>query len=89
MRAKIPKSMQLAEMAHKELARLSKSTDLRNRGVKKAPFYLLAEANMPGILIELGFLSNPNDAARLTEESYQQQLAERLSDGLISYLRAQ
>ena len=40
----------------------------KSRGVKQAPFQVLYEASMPGVLIELGFLSNPNEANYLTSE---------------------
>ncbi|MGC2324354.1 MAG: N-acetylmuramoyl-L-alanine amidase, partial [Terriglobales bacterium] len=58
----------------------------RNRGVKKAPFIVLIGANMPSILAEISFLSNPRDEHKLRTPEYRQQIAESLYRGLAKYV---
>ena len=60
---------------------------LRDRGVKKAPFVVLIGAQMPSILAEISFLTNPDDAEELREGSYRQRIAESLDAGVERYLR--
>ena len=57
----------------------------RNRGVKKAPFVVLIGANMPSVLAEIGFLSNPREEALLKKPDYRQKLAEALYRGVTRY----
>jgi N-acetylmuramoyl-L-alanine amidase len=56
-----------------------------NRGVKKAPFIVLIGANMPSILTEIGFLSNPADESFLAKEEGRNYVAEALYSGIESY----
>jgi N-acetylmuramoyl-L-alanine amidase len=58
----------------------------RNRGVKKAPFVVLIGANMPSILAEISFLSNPGDERRLRTPEYRQRIAESLYRGISRYV---
>jgi N-acetylmuramoyl-L-alanine amidase len=60
---------------------------LRDRGVKKAPFVVLIGAQMPSILAEISFLTNPQDAEQLRQSSYRQRIAESLDAGVERYLR--
>jgi N-acetylmuramoyl-L-alanine amidase len=57
----------------------------KNRGVKKAPFVVLIGANMPSVLAEVGFLSNPREEALLKKADYRQKLAEALFHGISRY----
>ena len=58
---------------------------LRNRGVKKAPFVVLIGANMPSILAEISFVTNPRDAEQLRQPEYRQRVAESLYKGVEKY----
>ena len=58
----------------------------RNRGVKKAPFVVLIGANMPSILAEISFVSNPNDERKLQKADYRQKIAESLYRGIAKYV---
>lgn len=58
----------------------------RNRGVKKAPFVVLIGANMPSILAEISFVSNPNDERKLQKPDYRQKIAESLYRGIAKYV---
>lgn len=63
-----------------------KSPGLRDRGVKKAPFIVLIGANMPSILAEISFVSNPADARKLETAEYRQRIAESLYRGISKYV---
>lgn len=63
-----------------------KNAGLRNRGVKKAPFVVLIGANMPSILAEISFLSNPGDERKLRTAEYRQKIAEALYKGVSKYV---
>ena len=63
-----------------------KSPAIRNRGVKKAPFIVLIGANMPSILAEISFVSNPTDEHRLATGEYRQRIAESLYRGIAKYV---
>ena len=58
----------------------------RNRGVKKAPFVVLIGANMPSVLSEISFVSNPNDERLLRKPDQRQRIADGLYRGISSYL---
>ena len=63
-----------------------KSPGIRDRGVKKAPFIVLIGANMPSILAEISFVSNPGDERRLETSEYRQRIAESLYRGISKYV---
>jgi N-acetylmuramoyl-L-alanine amidase len=58
---------------------------LKNRGVKKAPFVVLIGANMPSILAEISFITNPRDGTQLRDAEYRQRVAESLYRGVARY----
>jgi N-acetylmuramoyl-L-alanine amidase len=58
----------------------------KNRGVKKAPFVVLIGANMPSVLSEISFISNPNDERLLRKGDQRQRIADGLYHGIASYL---
>ncbi len=60
----------------------------RNRGVKKAPFVVLIGANMPSILSEISFVSNPADEKLLRKTDQRQRIADGLFRGVSSYLES-
>jgi len=57
----------------------------KSRGVKQAPYMVLHKAYMPRTLIEMGFISNPEDGAFLDSDDGQNQLARAIADAIISY----
>jgi N-acetylmuramoyl-L-alanine amidase len=59
-----------------------------DRGVHTAPFYVLIGANMPAVLAEIAFVTNPEDEARLRSAEYRELLARSLVRGVKSYLEA-
>lgn len=58
---------------------------VRDNGVRSAPFYVLMGARMPAFLIEIGYLSNSADAARIKNPKYVQAIADGITDGIIAY----
>jgi N-acetylmuramoyl-L-alanine amidase len=64
----------------------ARSPGLRDRGVKKAPFIVLIGANMPSILAEISFVSNPTDERKLGMAEYRQRIAESLYRGVSKYV---
>ncbi len=60
---------------------------MKNRGVRKAPFVVLIGADMPSILTEISFLSNPADEKLLKQPDQRQKVAEGLYQGIASYLQ--
>ena len=58
---------------------------LKDRGVKKAPFVVLIGANMPSILAEISFVTNPKDAQQLRDPDYRERVAESLYRGVAHY----
>jgi N-acetylmuramoyl-L-alanine amidase len=57
----------------------------RNRGVRRAPFVVLIGATMPSVLVEIGFLSNPDEGANLRTAGYRRKIAESLFAGIAQY----
>lgn len=75
-------SERFAEYLHKEFTRLP---ELNSRGVKQAGFYVLVGASMPSVLIESGFISNPNDAKFLSSSKGQEIFAEYVFNSIKKY----
>jgi len=62
-----------------------RNAGIRNRGIKKAPFIVLIGANMPSILAEISFVSNPTDERKLETSEHRQRIAESLYRGVSKY----
>jgi N-acetylmuramoyl-L-alanine amidase len=62
------------------------SAGVRNRGTKKAPFIVLIGANMPSILAEISFVSNPTDERKMETSEHRQRIAESLYRGVSKYV---
>jgi len=59
--------------------------DIRDNGVKDGPFWVLVGAQMPAVLVEIGFISHPVEGKRLAKGSYQNYLAQGLAEGINNY----
>jgi N-acetylmuramoyl-L-alanine amidase len=64
---------------------LNKATGVQNRGVKQAPFKVLVGATMPAALVEVGFISNPDEEAKLQTDAFQNMMVEALSRAVERY----
>jgi N-acetylmuramoyl-L-alanine amidase len=84
---KIDESRDFADMVQRSMVkRLStRNTQLRDIGVKQAPFVVLIGAEMPSVLAEMSFVTNRQDAALLKTGAYRQQIAEALLDAVLRY----
>jgi N-acetylmuramoyl-L-alanine amidase len=87
---KIDESREFAEDIQDSLSKhvQKSSKPVRNRGVRKAPFVVLIGADMPSILTEISFLSNPADEKLLKQPEQRQKVAEGLYQGVASYLQS-
>lgn len=65
------------------------STGRTNRGLQANRFYVLAHTQMPAVLVETAFLTNPTEGALLGDASYRQKIAEGLAQGLRQYASRQ
>jgi len=72
----LAESQRFANLVQEEL---NLALGLRDRGVKQAPFRVLMGATMPAVLVELGFLSNPEEEAKLQNPAYLQELVDALT----------
>jgi N-acetylmuramoyl-L-alanine amidase len=62
--------------------------DIRDLGVKQAPFYVLIGAEMPAILVETGFMTNPVERKRLQSQKYLETLADGIAAGIERYMKS-
>lgn len=60
--------------------------DTLDLGVKQALFYVLFGARMPSVLVEVSFISNPEEEKLLSKDSYKKQIAEAIAEGLNKYI---
>jgi len=67
-------------------SRLDALLGAKDRGVKQAPFVVLTGATMPAVLVEVGFLSNPQENRLLSEADYQQRIADAIALGVADFL---
>ncbi|MBR2773377.1 MAG: N-acetylmuramoyl-L-alanine amidase [Selenomonadaceae bacterium] len=72
----------LARLLNEELERLG---GLNNRGVKAARFYVMTHSQCPASLIELGFITNPNEERLLASDDYQHKLAQAITNAVNRY----
>lgn len=88
--AKIEESRRLANDVHKAMITGIKKrySNIRDLGVKQAPFYVLLGARMPAILIESSFISNKTECSRLMTSSYRNDICNAIADGIEKYINA-
>lgn len=80
------KQQESREFAGDLLTNLVRTTHEEDRGVKSAPFVVLIGAQMPSVLAEISFLSDPTDAHLLREGRYRQRIADALYRGIARYI---
>jgi N-acetylmuramoyl-L-alanine amidase len=77
-----PKNMLLAYQIQKSM---TDKLGVEDRGVKRARFWVLRNAEMPAALLEAGFMTNPSDARRIYETPLRRQMAQAVVDGVLAY----
>ncbi len=86
-------SRALAERVHRELVggleEFYGDGEVRDRGLRTALFAVLVRAEMPAVLVELCFLSNPEEERRARTRAYQEEAAQAIAGGVIGFLRDQ
>ena len=84
---KLQESQDLAATIHGHMfARLRKAGfTMNDNGVRSAPFYVLMGARMPAVLVEIGYLSNSDDAQRIKNQKYLERLADGIAQGVAEY----
>ena len=87
---KLDESKEFAEDVQDSLSKRIQKTVrvVKNRGVRKAPFVVLIGADMPSILTEISFLSNPADEKLLKQPEHRQRVAEGIFQGIAGYLQS-
>ncbi len=84
--AKTAESRDLAKFVQKRsIAAVRGDYPTRDRGPHEAPFFVLIGANMPAVLVELGYVTNPADAQRLGSDAYLRALAQGMTEGILAY----
>jgi N-acetylmuramoyl-L-alanine amidase len=84
---KVDESREFATIVQSTLYRRLRSQqgDIKDLGVKQAPFLVLIGASMPSVLTEISFLSNRAEAAALRQPAHRQTIAEGLADAILRY----
>ena len=86
--SKVKESSRLAKRVQENLVRTLRRRykDIRNLGVKQAPFFVLIGARMPSILVETSFISNPKEERRLRSPAYLDTIAKGIARGIKAYI---
>ena len=86
----VDSSKDLAEKVHSKLASsLPNKYGMKDRGVRPGLFYVLALSKIPGLLLEVGFMSNKDELKKLLSEDFRQEYAKQVVAGIKDYFRDQ
>ena len=82
-------SIELAEIIHKNFAseRNLKKWETKDRGMIKSRFYVINHTEAPSVLIEIGFLSNLEERAKLNKKKRKEEIADAIVEGILEYLK--
>jgi N-acetylmuramoyl-L-alanine amidase len=75
--------LNLARTIHQSVL---EGTGVQDRGVRSARFYVLRKTSMPSVLVEVGFVTGRDDAAKLGDGNYRNQMANAIARGILRYL---
>lgn len=76
------------QLALKTLRAMVRETGAVSRGVQTAPFYVIRNARIPAILVEVGFVNHPTEGKKLGTSAYRAQLASGLAEGIVAFLNS-
>ena len=87
--AKINESEFFARITQKKLFEHlhKRHRHIKNRGVKQAPFYILLGAEMPSIMVQTGFLTNPIECKLLSSDEYQEDISDGIVEGVSAFIK--
>jgi N-acetylmuramoyl-L-alanine amidase len=74
------------ELANIVQSRMITATGAKDRGVQQAEFYVIRNARSPAILVETGFVTNPDEGSKLMTSAYQDTMARAIADGIVQFL---
>lgn len=75
------------KLAEAVLPSIIRRTGFSSRGVKKGNYYVLRETSMPAIIVEGGFISNPQECTLLKDVDYQEKISKGIADGIDRYFK--
>ncbi len=78
----LAESSQLAETIQEKL---NEALGIESRGIKQAPFRVLMGATMPAVLVEIGFITNPEEEARLRDSAYRDRIAAAIIESVAAF----
>jgi N-acetylmuramoyl-L-alanine amidase len=78
-------SGRLASFVHNQIIN---TTGARDRGVRTARFHVIRRTSMPSILVETGFVTNPQESANLNDPSYQERMAQAIARGVDQFMKS-
>lgn len=76
------------EIGSQVLAELGQFTHLHKKRVEQANFAVLRSPDVPSILVETGFITNPQEARRLRDPKFQKRMGQKLGDSIVAHFRA-
>lgn len=74
-------------LAHTIHNSILQSINVANRGVRRARFYVLRKSSMPSVLVEVGFVTSPEEGPKLVDPAYQSRMAEAIARGILQYIQ--
>lgn len=74
----------LAQTIHNNILQ---NVDIENRGVRRARFFVLRKSSMPSVLVEVGFVTGREDAAKLSDSTYRSKMAQAIASGILQYVQ--
>ena len=73
-------------LAYSVQGSLLQTTGTKDRGVQSAPFYVIRNARIPAILVEVGFVNHPVEGKNLTTGPYRDRVVEGIGGGILNFL---
>jgi N-acetylmuramoyl-L-alanine amidase len=80
-------SKELARSVHERVRPIIKNFKIEDRGIKPGLFYVLALSKRPGLLVEVGFVSNKNELEKLNQEKFLNQMSKAISSGVLDFIK--
>jgi len=82
-------SKELARLVHERVRPVVKLNKIEDRGIKPGLFYVLALSKRPGLLVEVGFVSNPDELRKVNEDKFMNNMAKAIAAGVVSFINKQ